>query len=469
MTREVVTKDFVVNVLFFVPFGVLLYHCLGSSRQRPALTILIAGLVGGLLSFVIELLQVFFHRNASASDIYANTLGTFCGALLSALWPNAIRQLSGRFWDQFASSRTLLLLVLCYGGVPFMLSILQYADPFRIWNSSFPFQIGNEATVTRPWLGTIHFVAIYNRAMAANEVANRFDQGYIGAGLTTRADGLIGLYAFSEARGDIVHDVSGFGPPLDLVISPSSHVQWLVSSNGIEIVQPAIIRGAKPGSKFVDAMRATDEFSIEVWMKPKDTVQRGPARIVSLSSHLLSSNFSLGQDSSDLNFRVRTPISGTSGFPLALVTSNAFLRPEPFHVVATYKGGVQQIYANGVAQSEPHDLTAKGIVGLGAPKTLIGYITYSLLYFAPVSFLCAGFVVRQARTVMEGLLIPIIITTTLLSMTELFQAFLFGRSVDSRLIVCGLIISSIMAVAGVACNKDETVIDGSKRDAYLVS
>jgi hypothetical protein len=263
--------------------------------------------------------------------------------------------------------------------------------------------------------------------------------------------------------------VSGFGPPLDLVISPSSHVRWLVSSNGIEIVQPAIIRSAKPGSKFVDAMRATDEFSIEVWMKPQDTVQRGPARIVSLSSHLVSSNFSLGQDNADLHFRVRTPISGTSGFPLALVTSNAFLTPEPFHVVATYKGGVQNIYANGVEQSEPHDLTLKGIVGLGAPKTLMGYIAYSLLYFAPVSFFCAGFVVRQARTVIEGLLIPIIITTTLLSITELFQVFIFGRSVDSRLIVCGLIISSIMAIAGVVCNKDETVIDGSKRDACLVS
>ena len=453
LSLKLITTDFVSNILLFVPLGVLLYHCFGSSRQVPAMTILIAGLAGGMLSFIVELLQMFFGRNASASDIYANTLGTICGAFLSALWPYPIRNLSDRYWNQLASSRTLLVLVLFYCGVPFILSALQFFDPFRIWNSGFTLQIGNEATLDRPWLGKIYFVAIYNRAISTDELVKRFERGHIGVASNTRMDGLIGLYAFNEARGDIVHDVSGFGQALDLVISPRSHVRWLDSSNGIEVLKPVIIRSDKPGSKFVDAIRATDEFSIEVWMTPKDTIQRGPARIVSLSSNT-GSNFTLGQEKSDLHFRVRTPITGPNGFPLSLMTTRAFLTPEPFHVVATYKGGSQKIYANGVEQSEPLDLTTNGIVGLGAPKTLIGYIAYSLLYFAPVSFFCAGFFLRRTQTVIKALLMSIAVATALLIITELFQASLFDRAVDSRLIVCGLMISSIMAIAGVACNRD---------------
>ena len=53
-------------------------------------------------------------------------------------------------------------------------------------------------------------------------------------------------------------------------------------------------------------------------MTPGNTAQTGPARIVSLSADTGAQNFTLGQEGSDIEFRLRTPVSGRNGIPLAV-------------------------------------------------------------------------------------------------------------------------------------------------------
>jgi len=45
------------------------------------------------------------------------------------------------------------------------------------WNDSFRLALANELTRDRPWLGDIHLVAIYSRALSAAEVRTNFDAG----------------------------------------------------------------------------------------------------------------------------------------------------------------------------------------------------------------------------------------------------------------------------------------------------
>jgi len=45
------------------------------------------------------------------------------------------------------------------------------------WDSSFPLYLGNEGNGTRPWLGTFHEVAIYDRALTGAEVKAAFQAG----------------------------------------------------------------------------------------------------------------------------------------------------------------------------------------------------------------------------------------------------------------------------------------------------
>jgi regulation of enolase protein 1 (concanavalin A-like superfamily) len=45
------------------------------------------------------------------------------------------------------------------------------------WNSTYQFALGNEIGASRPWLGTYHLVAIYNRALSSSEVHQNFSYG----------------------------------------------------------------------------------------------------------------------------------------------------------------------------------------------------------------------------------------------------------------------------------------------------
>jgi hypothetical protein len=86
--------DLALNVAGFVPLGFIFgaYFLLGRSRGQA---ILCATLVGGSLSFVIEVLQAYIPQRVSGTtDIITNTLGTFLGALLAR--PNMIRAILGK-------------------------------------------------------------------------------------------------------------------------------------------------------------------------------------------------------------------------------------------------------------------------------------------------------------------------------------------------------------------------------------
>ncbi len=79
-------KDFVVNVIGFMPFGFLFYgYCMVTRNSRSA--IFYAVLAGALFSFSIEVLQIFIPRRGSGwSDVISNTLGSLLGALLALAW-----------------------------------------------------------------------------------------------------------------------------------------------------------------------------------------------------------------------------------------------------------------------------------------------------------------------------------------------------------------------------------------------
>ncbi len=51
------------------------------------------------------------------------------------------------------------------------------AGDFSNWSLSYPLTLGNEVGVDRPWLGRYHLLAIYERALSGDEVANNFSQG----------------------------------------------------------------------------------------------------------------------------------------------------------------------------------------------------------------------------------------------------------------------------------------------------
>jgi VanZ family protein len=75
-------SDLLRNVAGFVPLGIVLCAYLSLTRYHSKLLLLVT-LLGGILSFVIEVLQAYIpQRNSGMTDIITNTLGAFLGVLL---------------------------------------------------------------------------------------------------------------------------------------------------------------------------------------------------------------------------------------------------------------------------------------------------------------------------------------------------------------------------------------------------
>ena len=86
--------DVLLNIAGFIPLGFVLCVYLSLVRT-PRNAILFAALAGGILSFVVEVLQAYIPQRVSGTtDIIANTLGTVLGAVLTR--PRMVRRILER-------------------------------------------------------------------------------------------------------------------------------------------------------------------------------------------------------------------------------------------------------------------------------------------------------------------------------------------------------------------------------------
>jgi hypothetical protein len=153
------------------------------------------------------------------------------------------------------------------------------------------------------------------------------------------------FYDFASTSGAVVKDRSGIGKPLDLRIADAKAVRRVAGS--LEIRKATIIRSDKPPSKIIEAVRKSSELTIEAWIQPANTTQNGPARVVTLSKNPNERNFTLGQEKTLYEVRMRTSRTSTNGMP-STSTPNRSLATRLTHVVYTRdRGGRTRIYLNG--------------------------------------------------------------------------------------------------------------------------
>lgn len=133
---------------------------------------------------------------------------------------------------------------------------------------------------------------------------------------------LLALYTFKEGKGTTVKDVSGVGDPLDLTVADLGAVSW-IAGGGLSIDSKTLVASNGPATKIIDGCTATNEITIEAWVKPANDTQKGPARIVTLSANASNRNFTFGQDSTGYQIRLRTTVTGNNGVNPALPVPNA--------------------------------------------------------------------------------------------------------------------------------------------------
>ncbi len=158
-------------------------------------------------------------------------------------------------------------------------------------------------------------------------------------------DGLLALYTFDERDGDTVRDRSRKGDPLDLKITDPAGVRWQPGGLGFDAA--TIVTSERPPARLIEALRKSDAISIEAWVTPADSLQAGPARMVTLSNGISSRNFTLGQSADRFEVRLRTTETSSNGEP-SLSSSSGSVATAPTHVVYTRdSSGKAVIYING--------------------------------------------------------------------------------------------------------------------------
>jgi hypothetical protein len=168
----------------------------------------------------------------------------------------------------------------------------------------------------------------------------------IGANAQRTTTGLQALYTFREGSGAYVQDVSGSSAPLTLRIAQPGAVQWL-PGGGLRIAQPTIIKSLSAASAIAAGASASDELTLEAWLKPQNTTQDGPARILTASHGNTNRNFMLGQSTNRYVGRIRTTATDNAGSPNINSTGGS-LTTQLQHIVYTLNSsGQERIFVNG--------------------------------------------------------------------------------------------------------------------------
>ncbi len=96
-----------------------------------------------------------------------------------------------------------------------------------------------------------------------------------------------------------------------------------------------------------ERVKRLKSISVEIWFRPENLKQEGPARIFTISKDTSHRNFTLGQEADRLAVRIRTTKTGTNGL-LDMLSPRDSLTREWSHCVFVFEAGRDSVlYLNG--------------------------------------------------------------------------------------------------------------------------
>jgi hypothetical protein len=197
--------------------------------------------------------------------------------------------------------------------------------------------------------------------------------------------GAISLYAFEPITAEVpvVRDLAGIEEPLDLRIG-SPEDGYRIRDAEIAFSGPSMGRTARPASRVTRALQRTGEISVEVICASDGKDQTGPARIVSMSADTKNRNFTLGQEGTDLVFRIRLPGMGSNGIGREEPRWPGVFGDTNFrHIVVAYANRQLKVFVDGTAQQPKTFVYSSGsYVGAGRLFTDSAFGLLSLLSVA---------------------------------------------------------------------------------------
>jgi hypothetical protein len=151
------------------------------------------------------------------------------------------------------------------------------------------------------------------------------------------AAGIQARYDFNEGSGNTVNDTSGVGTPLNLTIGNTSSVTWI--PGGLSVNTATAITNNSLATKILNAVRSSNELTVEAWITPDSLSLTGPARILQLWKNNSQRNVVFGQSGN----RYETLLRTSAGTP-SLLSPTGSVTLELVHVVYTRNAAGQTVY-----------------------------------------------------------------------------------------------------------------------------
>lgn len=360
--------DFILNIFLFMPFGLSLTYLLSSGKRRW-LSLVIVLLGSFSLSLTVEVIQIFLPtRSSTVADLFSNSLGGLLGSF-SFYSPRL---------KKFMSLRRLVACFILYSTITFLFSIpLPSRSYLKDWNPSFPLVLGNEKTGDRPWQGSISELYIADQAITKNEAIKVLGPQAYSKYLSNKAIAYYQLSGREEYQDQIKKSPSlrwqGEQPDCQENCSLLLSSQHWLSTEG-------------PASFITERIRETSQFSLITNISTSDSNQTGPARIISLSDSPYQRNFSLGQEGSNLVFRIRTPITGNNGLQPELMIPGVFSDKNTHLIVITYASSLLQVFIDRVENYFYLELIPgkSALLQIFPGETDDNLFVYALVYYSVV-------------------------------------------------------------------------------------
>ncbi len=381
------------NILFFAPLGLGLASVIRPRRYRVAARLGAALVLGAALSVLVEVGQAYVSfRDPSLADIWSNAMGSLLGAgLFVAAGDKSLRYTARGLLRLRPLAKPAVVGAALIAYSLFHLSVpllLRSPGDLSVWDPGMPLMVGNELTGDRGWNGSACQVVLADRAATpeeAMELARGADPGQVLAQALLAHYELAGKAPYPDQSGRLkplnwAHEAPQTQLDLGVAISPAN---WLKSPSALA---SAIYRIGQTG-----------QFTLATTVSTFDQNQRGPARVVSISSSPRAWDLQLGQEFADLSVRVRTAVRSMPDLYLRDVFADTSLH----HLIVTHRDAQVVIYVDGSERGRieitPEAKVIWGMYPRGGFRLRIekyGFRTYAgiyrLLVFIPFAALLAA-------------------------------------------------------------------------------
>ncbi len=347
-------KDYWRNILLFIPLGISLGAIITQKQQKPGIVLIICCLASAILSTTVELTQVFLpSRISNFTDIIYNTVGGTLGASLYS-WRDEIMKFISAIFTCNPSKlnlKSLVIVIFSYCSMVILaIWVLLISVNLTNWDNDYYLAIGNEVTGDRPWNGSITSLYISDRSLNSSEVVQAFEHTH---SYFSQLPSLVTAIVFQDNQ-------ESYQDPRDLKLH-NPDLEWQTKSflsekkygfnelqnktnidrkkhqnQTVSVNSKQWLKTKYPATSLIQKLKTTSEFTLSLIVGTNQINQTGPARIIALSQDIYSCNLMIGQEETNVSFRLRTPITGDNASQPEFIIPNIFIDQNLHQILITF-------------------------------------------------------------------------------------------------------------------------------------